>query len=112
MLYSSPFLVFYALFLLISAYVYSMNLTDDELPTKINGVNLEEIGFVKMRTLPCVPLYIKCLYTIMFWITLRQYMQERMEKRQSSALADMVAPLQVTVGTAAGIIKTLFLFVV
>lgn len=105
MLYSSPFLVFYALFLLISAYVYSMNLTDDELPTKINGVNLEEIGFVKMRTLPCVPLYIKCLYTIMFWITLRQYMQERMEKRQSSALADMVAPLQVTVGTAAGVNK-------
>ncbi|XP_018574920.1 piezo-type mechanosensitive ion channel component isoform X3 [Anoplophora glabripennis] len=105
MLYSSPFLVFYALFLLISAYIYSMNLTDEELPIKVSGVNLEEIGFVKMRILPCLPLYIKCLYTIMFWITLRQYMQERKEQRQSSALADMVAPLQVTVGTAAGVNK-------
>lgn len=85
-----------------------MNLTEDELPTKINGVNLEEVGFVKITTFPCLPLYIKCLYTIMFWITLRQYMQERMEERQSNALADMVAPLQVTVGAAAGILKTRF----
>ncbi|KAJ8961208.1 hypothetical protein NQ318_008891 [Aromia moschata] len=105
MLYSSPFLVVYAIFLLISAYIYSMDLTDEELPTALDGVNLEEIGFMKVRVLPCVPLYIKCLYTIMFWVTLRQYMQERLEQRQTSALADMVAPLQVTVGTAAGVNK-------
>lgn len=43
---------------------------------------------------------IQSLYTVMFWITLRQYMQERWQARNSSALADMAAPLQITVTTA------------
>lgn len=98
----SPFLVIYAWFLLLSAYVYSMNLTDAELPRTIDGVDLVFIGFEKILVLPCKALAAKCLFTSMFWITLRQYMQERAESRQTSALADMVAPLQVTVGTAAG----------
>lgn len=38
----------------------------------------------------------------MFWITMRQYMQERRETRSHSAVANMIAPLQVTVGTATG----------
>ncbi|CAH1133196.1 unnamed protein product [Ceutorhynchus assimilis] len=100
MLRSSPFLVFYAWFLLISAYIYSMNLTETELPSFIKGINLAQIGFVKVTTLPCNPLLVKCLYTCMFWVTLRQYMQERLIERQTSALADMVAPLQLTVGAA------------
>lgn len=102
MLRSSPFLVFYAWFLLISAYIYSMNLTEEELPSIIKGINMKQIGFVKVQHLPCNPLLVKCLFTAMFWITLRQYMHERFTERQSSALADMVAPLQVTVGTATG----------
>lgn len=77
-----------------------MDLTEDELPSKINGINLAQIGFEKVTVLPCNALLVKCLFTTMFWITLRQYMQERLAERQSSALADMVAPLQVTVGTA------------
>lgn len=36
----------------------------------------------------------------MFWITLRQYNQERWEARNSSTIADMVAPLQIGVGAA------------
>ncbi|CAH0558079.1 unnamed protein product [Brassicogethes aeneus] len=103
MLRSSPFLVIYAWFLLISAYIYSMNLTEDELPSNVQGINLAQIGFVKVTHLPCNPLLVKCLFTAMFWITLRQYMHERMTQRQSSALADMVSPLQVTVGTATGV---------
>lgn len=102
MLRTSPFLVFYAWFLLISAYIYSMDLTESELPSIVKHINLAQIGFVKVTHLPCKPLLVKCLYTTMFWITLRQYMQERQEARQNSALADMVAPLQVTVGTATG----------
>ncbi|XP_057662870.1 piezo-type mechanosensitive ion channel component isoform X25 [Diorhabda carinulata] len=105
MLSSSPFLVVYALFLLISAYVYSMRLNEDELPSKAEGVDLGEIGFKKPEGLPCIPLLVKSLYTVMFWITLRQYMHEKMEEKQTSALADMVAPLQVTVGTATGVKK-------
>lgn len=33
---------------------------------------------------------------------MRQYMQERREARSHSAVANMIAPLQVTVGTATG----------
>ncbi|VEN64255.1 unnamed protein product, partial [Callosobruchus maculatus] len=97
MLRSSPFLVLYAWFLLISAYIYSM---DVDLPSTFEGVDLAEIGFVKVIQLPCAPLSVKCLYTAMFWVTLRQYVQERAEQRHSSALADMAAPLQITVGAA------------
>lgn len=100
MLRSAPFLVIYAEFLLLSAYIYSMNLTEDELPSKIQNINLAQIGFQKILVLPVKPLLVKCLYTTMFWLTLRQFMHERQEARQSSALADMVAPLQVTVGAA------------
>ncbi|XP_064212896.1 piezo-type mechanosensitive ion channel component isoform X18 [Tribolium castaneum] len=103
MLRSSPFLVAYAWFLLISAYIYSMNLTESELPTTIEGIDLSEIGFQKVEVLPCNPLLVKCLFTAMFWITLRQFVRERIEERQTTALADMAAPLQVTVGAAAGV---------
>lgn len=110
MLWSSPIIVFYAAFLLLSSYIYSMNLTDAELPSKIEGWNLTEIGFVKMEVLPCNPLLVKCLFTCMFWITLRQYMGERIQQRQSNALADMVAPLQISVGAAAGLSNQYYLF--
>ncbi|CAH1280420.1 unnamed protein product [Diabrotica balteata] len=102
MLMSSPFLVLYALFLLLSTYIYCLRLTDDELPS---SVDLDEIGFQKPEGPAFIPLLVKSLYTVMFWITLRQYMHEKMEQKQTSALADMVAPLQVTVGTATGVKK-------
>lgn len=79
-----------------------MDLTEDELPSEIENINFAQIGFEKVTFLPCKQLFVKCLYTTMFWITLRQYMKERKEAKQTSALADMVAPLQVTVGTATG----------
>ncbi|VVC24089.1 Hypothetical protein CINCED_3A012133 [Cinara cedri] len=100
MLRSSPFLVFYAEFLLLSQFLYGMNLTDDELPQTIQDWNLQQIGFTKVLHFPCKPLIIKTLFTTMFWITMRQYMQERREARSHSAVANMIAPLQVTVGTA------------
>ncbi|RZC37773.1 piezo-type mechanosensitive ion channel component 2 [Asbolus verrucosus] len=103
MLRSSPFLVIYAWFLLISAYIYSMDLNENELPSTIEGIDMNELGFQRETDLPCNPLLVKCLFTAMFWITLRQYMQERLAEKQNNALADMVAPLQVTVGTAAGV---------
>lgn len=36
----------------------------------------------------------------MFWISLRQMIQERQNERRTSTIADMAAPLQVTVGAA------------
>ena len=100
MMRCSPFLVIYAMFLLLAQYIYGMDLTNDELPEEVKGVNLKQIGFIKVRKLPCEPLFIKSLYTLFFWITLRQFMQERFERRNTSALEDMAAPLQISVGPA------------
>lgn len=64
MLRSSPFLVFYAEFLLLSQFLYGMNLTDSELPQTIQDWNLEQIGFTKVRHFPCKPLIIKVVIFI------------------------------------------------
>lgn len=61
---------------------------------------MKQIGFGRPEKLPCLPIFVKSLYTIMFLITLWQFVQDKKERRQSSAVADMVAPLQVTVGAA------------
>lgn len=98
----SPFVVIYALFLLISQYLYCMNLTDDELPSKVEtkGINLEQIGFIRYRTYPCIPLLLKTLFTITFWLTLRQMKYEDTLQRRSSTLAHLAAPFHVTVSAA------------
>ncbi|CAH1388778.1 unnamed protein product [Nezara viridula] len=103
MLRSSPFLVLYAIFLLLAQYIYGMNLTEEELPQTIQGLNLKQIGFEKITHLPVKPLLIKTLFTLMFWITLKQYVIEKREARNQSAMADIAAPLQIGVGTATGL---------
>ncbi|XP_018346601.1 PREDICTED: piezo-type mechanosensitive ion channel component isoform X2 [Trachymyrmex septentrionalis] len=100
MMKCSPFIVFYATLLLLGQYVYSMDLTDEELPRVVSGVKISEIGFSKADELGRWHLIVKCLFISMFWITMRQYMAERKQQRRSSALRDMVAPLHVTVSTA------------
>lgn len=47
MMKCSPFIVFYATLLLLGQYVYSMDLTDEELPRVVSGVKISEIGFSK-----------------------------------------------------------------
>ncbi|XP_044744035.1 piezo-type mechanosensitive ion channel component isoform X4 [Chrysoperla carnea] len=100
MLRSSPLLVLYAIFLLLSQYIYTLDLKETELPSKIQGYNLKQIGFYRPEHFRCFPIIIKSLFTCMFWVTMRQYMQERKEAKQNSAIADMVSPLQVTMGAA------------
>ncbi|XP_049867605.1 piezo-type mechanosensitive ion channel component [Pectinophora gossypiella] len=105
MLKTSPVLVIYAMLLLLSQYVFGMNLTEDELPSNITEVNLRQIGLGRTEGEPCVPLLIKSLFTCMFWVTLRQRVQEIRERRQSTVITDMAAPLQLTVSTAASVIE-------
>lgn len=38
----------------------------------------------------------------MFWITLKQYNQEKWEARNQSTIADIASPLQIGVSTATG----------
>ncbi|XP_018306927.1 piezo-type mechanosensitive ion channel component isoform X3 [Mycetomoellerius zeteki] len=100
MMKCSPFIVFYATLLLLGQYIYSMDLTDEELPRVVSGVKISEIGFSKADELGYWHLIVKCLFISMFWITMRQYMAERKQQRRSSALRDMIAPLHVSVTTA------------
>ncbi|XP_018376715.1 PREDICTED: piezo-type mechanosensitive ion channel component isoform X8 [Trachymyrmex cornetzi] len=100
MMKCSPFIVFYATLLLLGQYIYSMDLTDEELPRVVSGIKISEIGFSKADELGRWHLIVKCLFISMFWITMRQYMAERKQQRRSSALRDMVAPLHVSVSTA------------
>ncbi|XP_045785100.1 piezo-type mechanosensitive ion channel component isoform X15 [Maniola jurtina] len=101
MLKTSPVLVFYAMLLLIAQYIYGMDLTEAELPSNITEVNLRQIGLGRADGEPCVPLLIKSLFTFMFWVTLRQRVQEMRQRRQSTVITDMAAPLHLAVSTAA-----------
>ncbi|XP_063376522.1 piezo-type mechanosensitive ion channel component isoform X2 [Cydia fagiglandana] len=108
MLKTSPVLVLYAMLLLLAQYIYGMDLTEAELPSSIyneTGVNLEQIGLSPPPGMPLVPLLIKSLFTCMFWVTLRQRVQEIRQRRQSAVITDMAAPLQLTVSTAASVIE-------
>lgn len=98
----SPFVVIYAEFLLIAQYLYCMNLTENELPSHVDtrGINLAQIGFIRYRTHPCLPLLLKTLFTSTFWLTLRQMKYEDTLQRQSSTLAHLAAPFHVTVSAA------------
>uniref|UniRef100_A0A182HGG2 Piezo-type mechanosensitive ion channel component n=1 Tax=Anopheles arabiensis TaxID=7173 RepID=A0A182HGG2_ANOAR len=102
MLNSSPFLVIYAEVLLIAQFLYGMNLTEAELPTVVegSGINLEQLGFVRRTEYPIVPLLVKSLFTTMFWISLRQLIQEKQTERRESMIANLAAPLQLPVGAA------------
>jgi hypothetical protein len=66
MMRCSPVLVVYAIFLLLAQYVYGMDLTNDELPDKVKGVNLRQIGFTRTTRLPCEPLFVKVMHSISF----------------------------------------------
>uniref|UniRef100_A0A1A9WMD8 Piezo-type mechanosensitive ion channel component n=1 Tax=Glossina brevipalpis TaxID=37001 RepID=A0A1A9WMD8_9MUSC len=99
MLQSSPFIVMYAELLLLLQYIYSMNLTDDELPSKLTsgGINLEQIGLQRPQNYDMPPyagLLVKTCFLLMFWITLRQFFKEKSEKTRESTLADVFAPLE------------------
>ncbi|XP_057329611.1 piezo-type mechanosensitive ion channel component isoform X5 [Microplitis mediator] len=101
MMKCSPFVVMYGTILLLVCYVYSMNLTTDELPsTIVDGVPMSEVGFPNSTELKSWHLMVKCGFMVMFWITMRQYMSERHQARQTSALRDMIAPLRVSLSAA------------
>lgn len=75
----SPFFLFYGICLLLIQFVFGMNLT--ELPTEVKGIKLADIG-LKTFPHPCLQLALQVLYTLMFWLTLRQYIRERRHNRR------------------------------
>ncbi|XP_037894241.1 piezo-type mechanosensitive ion channel component isoform X3 [Glossina fuscipes] len=98
MLRSSPFIVMYAELLLLLQYIYSMNLTDDELPSRLTsgGINLEQIGLQRPQnydTPPYSALLVKTCFLLMFWITLRQFFKEKSETTRENTLGDIFSPI-------------------
>ncbi|KAF7992315.1 hypothetical protein HCN44_001640 [Aphidius gifuensis] len=101
MMKCSPFIVFYGTILVIGGYIYSLNLTEDELPTVFWNIQMSEIGFSKLNESNTWHLVIKSGFMTMFWITMRQYMAEIKKNKRTSALRDMAAPLHLSVSAAA-----------
>lgn len=104
MLLSSPVLVVYAELLLIIQFIYSLDFPD--LPSYIQGVNLREvIGQQAFGENHFKDIIAKSSYTLMFWITLRQYVMER-QKRPVSGTPTIEDAAQesfrITIGTHHG----------
>lgn len=53
--------------LLVLQYIYSMDLTDEELPSRVDTVNMGQIGLLKAKELPADPLIVK--------VTLSKYLE-------------------------------------
>ncbi|VDO79946.1 unnamed protein product [Soboliphyme baturini] len=73
----SPFIVFYAEALLILQFIYGLNLTAAELPDDLPGFPLQQIGLIKPVGPAWVPLFIKVLYSCLFWASMRFFCYER-----------------------------------
>ncbi|GFQ76286.1 piezo-type mechanosensitive ion channel component [Trichonephila clavata] len=94
---SSPALVFYAECLLLLQYIFGLNLSEDELPSK----NVAQIGLVKYGDLSYQPLAIKMLYTVMFWITMRQFFEERQQSNERNIAEGLtLEPFNISYNTA------------
>lgn len=59
MMKCSPFIVIYATILLLTQFVFNLNLTDKELPEMIYDVELSQIGFTKTSELKSWHLLVK-----------------------------------------------------
>ncbi len=82
--------------LLVLQFIWGLNLTQEELPDE-NPRVLRQLGFEKPRGDPaCVPLMTKTMFTIMFWVTLRQHLQERRtERREKIGVGLVNAPFNI-----------------
>ncbi|XP_067651571.1 piezo-type mechanosensitive ion channel component 2-like isoform X3 [Haliotis asinina] len=78
----SPVIVFYAEALLCIQFIYGMNLPK-ELPVDAGPVTYNEIG-LKRYEIPCLYLAAQVLFTLFFWLTLRQFMRERQTTQEQN----------------------------
>ncbi|XP_074865263.1 piezo-type mechanosensitive ion channel component 1 isoform X1 [Carettochelys insculpta] len=90
----SPFLLLYGLALCSLQYVWGMDL-EPELPTRVGFMSLEQLGLVRTKY-PCLDLGAKLLYTLTFWLLLRQFVQEKLLKGRNP----LTPLLEVTVSEA------------
>lgn len=87
--------------LLILQFIWSLNLTQEELPDE-NPPFLRQLGLEKPREYPAfVSLLGNCIFTAMFWVTLKQHIHEKAEnKRRDMAEGIGAHPFHVAFTTA------------
>nr|XP_054771340.1 piezo-type mechanosensitive ion channel component 2-like [Lytechinus pictus] len=78
-LYTSPLLVFYAEAIIIITFVYGL---ETNLPEKASGIDLKEVG-LRHYKYPFIPLLVEMAFTLMFWLTLRQFLREQKLRRHN-----------------------------
>ncbi|XP_066099072.1 piezo-type mechanosensitive ion channel component 1 isoform X3 [Saccopteryx bilineata] len=88
----SPFILLYGLVLCGLRYVWAMDLRA-ELPTTLGPVSLRQLG-LEHTHYPCLDLGAMLLYTLTFWLLLRQFVKEKLLRKEKTASALM----EVTVG--------------
>ncbi|XP_028930668.1 piezo-type mechanosensitive ion channel component 1 isoform X3 [Ornithorhynchus anatinus] len=88
----SPFILLYGLALCSLQYVWAMDL-EPELPTKVGFMSLHQLGLVRTRY-PCLNLGAMLLYTLTFWLLLRQFVKEKLLKKKKipAALVEVTVP--------------------
>ncbi|KAM9192088.1 piezo-type mechanosensitive ion channel component 1 isoform 2-T2 [Dugong dugon] len=85
----APFLLLYGLTLCGLSYVWAMDL-QPELPTMLGPVTLHQLGLQHTRY-PCLDLGAMLLYTLTFWLLLRQFVKEKLLRKAKppSALTEV-----------------------
>uniref|UniRef100_A0A8C5S4K7 Piezo type mechanosensitive ion channel component 1 (Er blood group) n=1 Tax=Laticauda laticaudata TaxID=8630 RepID=A0A8C5S4K7_LATLA len=76
----SPFILLYGVVLCSLQYVWGMDL-EPELPTKVGFMPLDQLGLVR-PPYPCLDLGAKLLYTLTFWLLVRQFVKEKLLKKK------------------------------
>ncbi|XP_069757353.1 piezo-type mechanosensitive ion channel component 1 isoform X2 [Narcine bancroftii] len=89
-MFTSPFLLLYGIMLCSLQYVWGMDLTE-ELPTKLGFVLLTQLGLVHMEY-HCLCLGVMLLYTLTFWLLLRQFVKEKCLKQKEVLLKEVTVP--------------------
>ncbi|XP_078066831.1 piezo-type mechanosensitive ion channel component 1 isoform X3 [Mustelus asterias] len=83
----SPFILLYGILLCSLQYVWGMDLTE-ELPTKIGFMALKQLGLARMEN-HCLRLGVALLYTLTFWLLLRQFVKEKRMKQKDVPLKEV-----------------------
>ncbi|XP_071237733.1 piezo-type mechanosensitive ion channel component 1-like isoform X1 [Salvelinus alpinus] len=92
----SPFILLYVLALCFLQYVWAMDL-QPELPRTVGTMSLRQLGLDRAQY-PCLRLGAMLLYTLTFWLLLRQSVKDNFSRKKSRS-----APLQeVTTGEGSG----------
>ncbi|XP_055358353.1 piezo-type mechanosensitive ion channel component 1 isoform X3 [Betta splendens] len=83
----SPFILLYGLGLCCLQYVWAMEL-QPELPTTVGSMSLRQLGLDRAQY-PCLRLGSMLLFTLTFWLLLRQSVKENFSRKQMATLQEV-----------------------